>query len=320
MGLKTLLVITITTARIIFPNVPMTTDASSAPNSSMASKSVTISLSSDKKTAEIPSAQVAVPEGLGMEGPVKLKVEFAEPKKTDEPAKDKSADSAKYASITYWGSTETVPPGQPKVVTSASDSSATTEPEPASYAYWPIGYRGEKTPKQDAKATGTYTLTTNYTGGASVTVDPEQEYMAPINVLSPVGSSDLSKPIKVQWEKVPKALGYFVAAYGGNDKGSITWTSSAEPNAADGLEEKAVCKKDLDGYIERKVLLGPDVTTITIPAGIFKTSNSVIITITAFGPDKIQSGDIESQVIVRSTLSLPLHTGVASSSHAGDKQ
>ncbi|MCX6344856.1 MAG: hypothetical protein NT018_07260 [Armatimonadetes bacterium] len=304
MGLKTLFIISISTARMIFPGMPILPgqEPGAALDPKMISKSVTMSLTSANRTDEIPSVKVTVPEGLKVGPFVKLRVEFPKPA----PATAvKPADSSKMKTKIYWGGSETIPSGQPKIEDAASDTSDTQQS--GSFAYWPIGYSGEKVPGPNSKLAGKYSLTSNYCGETSITLDNQQSFLEGINLIGLGDTVDTAKPIKISWKKIPRAVGYIVNAFGGNDKESIYWTSCSDPDKASEIETSPVTKDVTASYLSKKLLLKPDTTSCTIPAGVFKGSTDIMITVTAVGTDKIQTGDdMDTQVLVRSIASAAL--------------
>jgi len=293
---------------MVFPGIPILpdTDPGAVPNEAAAiSNSVVIDLTSGKRPAQGQAglARVDVPEGLGVGPSVKLVVNAQVG--LGGPTGSSSTAPAKVTSKTYWGSSNAVVWGQPKV------EEVTVTPRArdqiASYAYWPAGNRDEKVAGASARVAGKYTLTTNYCGQVAVTLTDAQNYLAPINLLGLSDKIDLEKPIKVKWTPVSRAVGYVVTAFGGNAKESITWTSSSKPDVALAITNTPVAKGDMDGYIKDRVLLPSYLSVCTIPAGIFKGSASVVITVTAVGTDIIQHGqDIDTQVLVRSIASLPI--------------
>ena len=318
MGLKTLFIITITTARMVFPGIPILPDTNpgEVPKEAGAvTKSISIELTSPKPLDKgvVPSAGVDVPEGLGVGPAVKLRVNA-------QVGLGATAGSpsalAKIASKTYWGSSDTVPWGQPKV-----EEIAATPREKDSistYAYWPVGDTDEKVAGSDARVAGKYTLTTNYCGGAAVTLTNAQNYLAPINLLGLSDKIDLAKPIKVKWTPVPRAVGYVVTAFGGNAKESVTWTSSSKPEIAFAIQNTPVTKEDAGRYVKDGILLPSYLSVCTIPAGIFQGATTVVFTVTALGADVIQPGtDADTHVLVRSIVSIPIT--VEPSDSAGSK-
>jgi hypothetical protein len=248
-------------------------------------------------------AEVAVPEGLKVTSPVALLVDLSEKPK---PA-DKQDAKSHFVIKTYWGSAKEVPRGQPRTAMSDSVTAPPSDKLPdASYAYWPSLIA--KPLEEDASAAGAYTLKTNYCGGTAFTLASDQEFLAPIDLIGIHKKADLDKPIAISWKTVPRAVGYLVTATGGTDLESINWTSSANPDAAAGIEEFPHTRAEIASYVEKKVLLPPHAVTCTIPAGAFKGSKSVFVNVTAFGPDMVQVKDgVETRVVVRSTAGIPIY-------------
>ncbi len=311
--LKTVFLIAITTARMVFPGLPATLGDSDAAGFDTASKSVMIDVMSDKKADAQSTAEVSVPAGLKVGGKVTLKVDLTQPPTESQPPAEADAGVFKMTLKSYWGSHSEIPKGQPKVtqitsgrVVAGEDSGLADYPQ-NSYAYWP-GF-GDKMVGKDSAAPGTYKLTTNYVGGTSVTLGTDQDFLAPIELIGLKKKPDLGKPIKIEWKNVPNALGYVLQAYGGNAQATITWTSSERPDKLTAIDFRPVSREELAGLVKKKLLLPPDATSCTIPAGIFKGSDSVMLTMTALGRDTIQRRDgIQTQVIVRSTVSAPLYS------------
>lgn len=312
MGLKTLFIISISTARMIFPHLPILPDMQpgEAPLEVKAvSRSISMNIESPKRTAEVPSAVVNVPEGLKVGPSVKLVVEYPKAPTTD--PKAKPAEASKVVTKTYWGSADSIPAGQPKVEETSTTSAASPDAaQPASIAYWPLGIYKEKLPGDDSKLAGNYSLATNYCGDASVTIREEQEFLAPVSISDLPPTLDPEKPFKISWAKIPRALGYIVNAIGGDEKQTIIWTSSSDLSVSFSVEANALDKTTVESYLKKKILLPPDATSCTIPVGVFHGDGNAIVTVTAIGSDTVQAGtDIDTQVIVRSSASIPLNIG-----------
>ena len=322
MDLKTVFIITVTTSRMIFPGISPTSRAgSSEPVRIPAAKSITFQLHGSTHADGQSKAEVSVPEALKTENPLRLDISL----QAAEPVV-RQPDESKFVLKSYWGCGETVPEGQPKVVTSTDPGPATIAPAAgpatnlpyASYAHWPT--RDSKPLESDASTQGTYALTTSYAGNASVTLGKEQDFLPTVDLVGTPKKANLEKPVKIMWKTVPGAVAFLVTANGGNGRETISWTSSSDPHAA-GLEERTVERTELDKLVEKKVLLPSYATTCTIPAGIFKGSKTAFVTITAFGADKIErNGAVETQVMVRSIVSIPIYgTSYKPQPDEGDK-
>jgi hypothetical protein len=298
---KTLFIITVSTARLIFPGMPGMPGAPEAAKPP-AVRSMSIEVASNTAAATSAKASVAVPEGLKAGSTLDLQIDPTA-------AVAAKPETAKNTVMEYWGSGQVIGADQPKVTKPGSappDDAAASMPD-KSYAYWP---RQDSKPLDESAAVlGTYTLKTSYCGGTSVTLAKEQSFLDPVNITNAESEPNLDKPIVVRWKPVANAMGYVLKAYGGDDKKSITWTSSAKPELAQGIEYRPVGKDDVENYLKLGVLIPPYVASSTIPAGVFKGSTSVMLIMTAVGKDVVQTKDgIETRVLVRSTGSIPLHS------------
>lgn len=320
---KTIFVISVLTARMIMPGMPSMPAGMGMPGIGAPTKTMNMYLTSDKKVDANSTAQCAVPEGLKVGPKVDLEIdlpvkETAVPEETAG-SSDKQAPQ-KFVMKSYWECSETVVPGQPKVI----DTDQMTKGMPGgmmgagrargmaamravtndgkSHAYWPNSKSDKKVGK-DSSSPGAYDLTTNYCGGTSITFDPEQEFLAPIEITSPgKGALDLDKAIKIEWKSVPNALAYIITAFAGKKGETVMWTSASKPDVTTDWSGTAFTKAEISSFIDKGILLPASTTMCNIPAGIFKDLDAPMINMIAIGADKMQSKDgIQTNVIVRST-------------------
>ena len=313
MELKTVLIVSITTLRMIFPGLPTTTNTPNGAERQAlpATRQFAIGLLSDKPAGRDASAEMTVPDGLKLGPKISLEIDrtpaAAATAKTDTGTK---AEQQKFVSKTYWGCGESVPEGQPRV-NDTQNPAAAKDALPAlsfpqgSDAYWPP----ENTDpiKHDAATTGDYALTTNYCGGTSFSLSPQQSFLGAIELIGVKDKFDLEKPVKIVWKAVLNAKAYLLVAYGGNRSESISWTSGADPDLAPALENRPLSAEELAKYIENKALLPSTSASCIIPAGVFKTAKSAMVSVIAFGKDLLQEKDgIETRVVPRSKVTLPI--------------
>lgn len=326
---KTLFVIAITTAKMLMPGMP-TMKLPGMPDMSAPTRTMTMDLTSPKKADAKSTAECAVPEGLKIGPKAVLDIDLPVKAVEGTPGAPGGADSGKIPEFTmklYWTSSQPVPEGQPRVISSAAmnaDVRAALDKNPTSrnkfmrvagggmdgsHAYWPG--KGAKKITKESACPGPYTLTTNYCGGTSITLDKPQNFLAPIDITSPGKDVDLSSYITVTWKSVRDALAYVVNAFAGKDKLMVSWTSSSKPDAKVNVLSSAITKEQLGKLIADGTLLGPDKTTVYIPIAIFQEVGAPFLTITAIGADRIQTKDgIETQVVVRSNGTMMLGLGV----------
>ena len=137
------------------------------------------------------------------------------------------------------------------------------------------------------KGQGNYVLNT----GGTATLDG---YLAPLSVSAPdMSKLDVTKPIKVEWEAVPGARGYFLAAMGmslagaGTDAAKMTqtlWVSTLiEPPAR--VRGGYMQDKSIADDLKTGILLPAATTSCVIPGGIFKGINMLTLRVQAIGND-----------------------------------
>lgn len=328
MHLKSLFVITVLTARMIMPGMPQMPAGMNMPGMGSPTRTLTLDLTSPKDVDAKSTAVCAIPEGLKLGPKLDLQIDLPTLEKgpiaSDGLDKEKM-EKTKFVMKSYWDCAEVVPAGQPKITDSEKmmgelpNRNMNKQPvrkatvrhmgDP-SHAYWP----GDKPKpiKDDASLPGLWELTTNYCGGTTIMFDKDQDFLAPIEVISPgKGEIDLAKTIKIEWKSVPNAQGYLLSAFSSNKTEMVMWTSSSEPEVSADFASIALSKSEIKDYISRGILIPPATTSCRIPAGIFKDTGMPMITVTAFGVDKIQEKDgIRTLVTIRSTANLMLSAGM----------
>lgn len=311
-ALKAIFLITIATTRMIFPGIPGASLAPGKPAEEIPSpavRSINFDLMCEKKAIKTARADLKVPAGLGIGESIRLEIV---PGETTGAAGDEESPKlpAGFKAMSYWGVGETIPQGQPKVTGTDHSEQIATFPDYPTHGQWPgfgPGYQGKEI-TATSHAPGLYTLS-SFCGNASVELGPEQDFLAPIELVSFDQQADLDKPIVLKWKPVPNAAGYLLTAIGGNPQCSITWSSSTQPNPPRDIQYMPVKDTDLKQYLDNKVLLPAETTSATIPAGVFKGSDSVFLTIIAVGRDNIVAKNgIETQVLIRSTACVPLYS------------
>lgn len=338
-SLTTLFVISVLTTKMIMPGMPDLPAGMDIPGIGAPTKSMTMDLTSDKQVNASSKAQCAVPEGLKLGPKVDLEIDL--PVKETPPVggstEGTKPTASKFVMKTYWDCSETVLPGQPKVIDTEQMMKGmptggmmgpgkmrgmkppTVTVGDQSHAYWPNGKGGKKIVK-DSSSPGLYELTTNYCGGTSITFGQGQEFLVGIDITSPgKGEPNLDKAIKVEWKSVPNAVAYHITAMAGKQGEMVMWTSSSKPDMTLDLTGKAFSQTEITSYVEKGILLPATATACSIPAGIFKDTGAPMISMTALGVDKAQEKDgIRTLVIVRSTGMLMLGSMGGGMSPDGD--
>ncbi|MCE5198443.1 hypothetical protein LLG39_05655 [bacterium] len=334
--MKTVFIITVLTSRMIMPGMPNLGGLGKdfkVPGMGSAMRSLNMDLTSDKSVDAHSKAQCAIPEGLKLGPKVDLQIDLPvkdKPVAKDEdPGDEGKVEKGKFVMKMYWDCAETVPPGQPRVMDSdkmmngvgtmkdwkmpqmtKNTARVAVLDADNSRAYWPGN--NAKSIKEDSSTPGLFELTTNYCGGTSITFDKAQDFLAPIDLISPgKGAVDLAKTIKVEWKSVPNAEAYMITAFSGKDNEMVMWTSSSQPDMGSDFMYSALSKEEVKKYIDNGVLMPPTKTSCRIPAGIFKTTGAPMISVLAIGADKAQEKDgIRTVITVRSSAAVMLGGGM----------
>ncbi|MEN6356001.1 MAG: hypothetical protein ABFD83_02825 [Armatimonadota bacterium] len=320
---KVLFVITITTARMFMPGISGMTKipGMKIPDMNAPTRTITMDLTSGQKPQGSYKAECAIPEGLKLGPKVDLQIDLPE-KSASETFSTKDEQGGKSGDMTikaYWGCGQTIADGQPKILDTKSMGVAAQKmmkpdkmtasrilDENNTHAYWPHGdFKGID---NEAAAPGEYDLTTNFCGNTTVKLKDSQDFLAAIEITEPgKKGADVANAIPIKWKSVPNAKAYLLMAFASSNSEMVTWTSSSSPDIPMDLQFKAIKKSDLDDYIEKGILLPGDATSCCIPAGIFRGQENPMLTIVAFGADKIQDrDDIVTNVVIRSTACMTL--------------
>ena len=108
--------------------------------------------------------------------------------------------------------------------------------------------------------------------------------MAPVEFTAVRGG--LADSIAFEWKKIPTAIGYFAMAIGHSEKTgeTILWSSSDAQEPGYGLLSY-LTPADVSRFIREKVVMGPSVTTCSIPRGIFKDAGGAALQFIGYGDE-----------------------------------
>jgi len=262
-------------------------------------RSLTLQLSSPKATPPDPEATHDIPPGQKMGNTLPLLIpEKAKPVR-DEETEEPTYDKPKVRMLMYWGCSETVRQGQPKVLDTEKMSmiefgramagrSGSRQYPPSSrsgwtYAEWPNRKHHKEIPK-DSSLQGEHVVHGNYTPDIKFGIDEQHDFMAPVEFTSTKGG--IADSVRFEWKKVPTALGYFAMAMGHNEKTgeTIIWSSSEVQEPGYGLMGY-LTPSDVAKFIKEKVVMKPDVTNCAVPKGIFKDAGGAAIQFVAYGDE-----------------------------------
>jgi len=231
----------------------------------------------------------------------------------------------------YWGSSDTVQPGQPKIFNLATMTPG-QQMEMASHmkgmnpmasggasggnyfykdgwttGYWPTDAEPGDIP-DNASMAGTFNLNTSFAGNCTIDAPSNVDFLAPITMTSP----DLSvKPaldaaLAFQWNQIPNALGEYAKAIGFEGKSTlIIWSS------ADVFDDTLLGNTDymqmseVNDAVSKHIFMPGDSTHMTIPAGIFANSEMMMLNMVGYGPGSASSaGSPVPRIQTKTTLSV----------------
>ena len=251
-------------------------------------------------------AYVTPPDGL-QQGK-KLDLELYRPKGETDTAGGAGAfnpDAVKDFTIKiYWGSSDTVRPGQPKVIKwegltaeqkSAMKKQSSSANARGSYFYkpdWTTGYW--PTSKQlgkvadTASLVGDYAVTTSYAGNVAIAAPPNVDFLAPIDLMTPKFDKPvpLDSVIPLSWRLIPNALGLHAMIIGMEGRNTlILWTSSeAYREDLMGIDWGFLEMAKVRELVDATVMMKGDRTSATVPVGIFKNCDMAMLTMVGYGP------------------------------------
>jgi len=246
-----------------------------------------------------PEATHDIPPGLEMGKTLPLLIpERERPARGEEP-QERKAEKPRVRMLFYWGCSEAVRPGQPRVLDTEKMSmadfgramagrsgSGPAPPSPRSgwaYAEWPNRQDQKDVPKSGS-LTGAHFVHGNYSPEIKFSVGERHDFMAPVEFTSVRGG--LADSIAFEWKTIPTAIGYFAMAVGHSEKTgeTILWSSSDAQEPGYGLMGY-LPPADVNRFIRDRVVMGPAVTSCRIPRGIFKEAGGAALQFIGYGDE-----------------------------------
>lgn len=253
------------------------------------------------------TASVAPPAGL-KQGP-KLDLELYRPEGAAGQGEkiqgfDPESDPEKFTIKIYWGSSETVKEGQPKVITwggltpeqktAMGNRAREAQAQGGSYYYkegWTTGYWPTKSqPGQidkSASLVGKYSLTTNYTGNVEIEAPSNVEFLAPILMSSPnlERKIDLKKSMQFKWAEIANALGLNATIMGMEGKNTLILWSSSEVFTDQLMGDMGFLQMaEVRDFVSKTMFMEGNRTNVNVPAGIFANADFAMMNMAGYGP------------------------------------
>lgn len=245
-------------------------------------------------------AAQAVPAGSGLAPSLSLLPVKVEPRGSASPGQGEPGEfeQPKGRILFYWGCSETVRPGQPRVLDfsratpqdwgnfmqgrAPRERGAVARP---GHSIWP-NEKDRRNVARDASLAGEHAVTgEGVPADLRFTLAAAQDFMAPIQLQQ---SGTLAAALNLSWAAVPNARAYFLNAMSGGEEAGVTemvfWSSAEVPDYGMGLIDYA-SPANVEQWLREKVLLAPGVTQCAIPQGIFAKGQGGMLRMIAYGPE-----------------------------------
>lgn len=263
-----------------------------------AKRTLYLQLNSPHKAPSDPQATHDIPPGMKMGDTLPLLIP---PKETGGKTEgDLEYEKPKFRMLIYWGCSEKVRQGQPRVIdtdkmTMAEFSKAMAgrapspqyPPAPRSgwiYSEWP-NEKKKLEVKTDSSLIGEHVIHGNYLPDTiRFKISERHDFMAPVEFTSIKG--DRLKGFQFSWKSVPAAIGYFATSVSYSEKTGemILWTSSDVYDTGWGLMNY-LSNDDVKRFIKEKVVMTPEITSCAVPGGIFKDAEGAAVQFIAYGSE-----------------------------------
>ncbi|MEW6265534.1 MAG: hypothetical protein AB1641_20875 [Thermodesulfobacteriota bacterium] len=284
-----------------------------------------------------PEANHDIPAGLKMGPTLPLVTPRVESRGTTERPEStpwaKKEEKPKGRIKFYWGCSETVRPGQPRIVDISKMSagemgkvfvgrtgSAQNPPAPRpgwTYGDWPNEKNSQKVP-DGASLVGDHFVHGTYLPHIKFSLGPGQDFLAQAKLTQ---SGTTAESVRLQWESIPGAIGYFAMAMGQEEKTGdmVIWSSSDVPEPGWGLLDY-LPSGDVRRFIQERVVLPAGVTSCQVPQGIFKDSGGAYLQFIAWGEDFVAAKKPEWSLKARYKSTAAVMLGLAGSGASGGQK
>jgi hypothetical protein len=235
---------------------------------------------STRNTPALAEAVQRVPETTRLAPELKLRAPQAQrpAPPDDEGVVESEHERPKGRLLMYWGCGDTVRAGQPRVLDMTSASATDLQRffvsrratqrgahSAAGRPHWPNSEDARMVPA-GASLVGEHAFSgQGVPDGFRFAIGPAQDFMPPIEL----AQRDAGGATQLQWQGLPNARAYFIAAMGSRGESEmIIWTSSEVADFGMGLIDYQT-NAAVDRWLGERVLLAPSVTSCIVPKGIF---------------------------------------------------
>ena len=258
-------------------------------------KSLNLYLHSRQAKPPSPEATHDIPPGQNMGPTLPLVLPRVEPRRAEERDTPEQLEKPKARVLFYWGCSDTVRTGQPRIADTEKMSmvqfgqmfAGRVPPDRGSpwgpdRAIWPNEKDSKPVPAQSSLQ-GDHWVKGNYTPDIKFRIGERQDFLAPYVVNA---SGEVNQPIQLEWSQVPNALGYFHFAMANRQSTGemIIWSSSEVPDSGFGLLNY-LPNDFVRKMIQEKVIMPPTATRCAVPKGIFEGAEGAMLQSIAYGEE-----------------------------------
>jgi hypothetical protein len=253
------------------------------PQGAQGGKRLKLDLGSSQNANGTPRANHAIPASLSMGQALPLVTPEGARTGPRGESDEGTFEPPKGRMLIYWGCGPTIRAGQPVTVDFAKMGSADARafrsrnvsrpagPAPGrnrTYGDWPNRESSTAVPQQ-ASLAGEHTVAGNYSPEIRFSVGERHDFMAPVAFDGVRRTS--AGAFNVKWQGIPTALGYFAtaSAQGENQNDFVMWSSSDVQEMGHALMDY-LPPGEVQRLIKERIVMSPQTTECTVPAGIFK--------------------------------------------------
>ena len=237
----------------------------------------------------------AIPPGMSMGNSLPLIPVVAETGGRTGEGHEGSTEKPKGKLLFYWGCSEKLRPGQPRVVDFSKASpeewgrfmTGRFAPDRGAKAVpgrsvWPNERDRQRVPNGASLAGDHAVSGEGVPAGLRFSLREAYDFMPKIRMNT---AGDPKASVNVSWQSINAAQGYFLSAMGARGQEEmIIWSSSEQPDPGWGLMDYLV-PAQVKKLIGEKVVLAPNVQNCAIPAGVFGGAEGAMVRMIAYGPE-----------------------------------
>lgn len=263
-----------------------------------ANRSMLLELGSQRSLNGAPAATHDIPAGLKMG--VSLPLETPRQPRRPEPREDgmpENFDKPRGRMLIYWGCGEQAGPGQPYVVDFARIAQGevpqgligrrvNVQRGPSisrsrTYGDWPNQRDSQRVPR-DGSLRGEHMVKGNYSPDIRFALTDKYDFMEPVNL----AMAQSGGGIKLSWNSIANAHGYFASAMGGKEgtEDVVYWSSSNSREFGEQLMTW-LAPGEVARLVTEKVVLPTATTECIVPAQFIAAAPAAFVRFIAYGEE-----------------------------------